>query len=48
MSEGAIVVACAKGRVGGPNSKEDYFKKYPRLEALEVRGERARALAVTL
>ena len=22
MSEGAIVVACAKGRGGGPNSKE--------------------------
>jgi len=48
MSEGAIVVACAKGRVGGPNSKEDYFKKYPRLEALEVPFSSARKMAASV
>merc|ERR1719199_760968 len=45
MSEGAIVVACAKGRVGGPNSAENYEKTYPRLEPLEVPFSSARKMA---
>merc|ERR1719199_906648 len=48
MSEGAIVVACAKGRVGGPNSKEDYFKKYPRIESLEIPFSSARKMAASV
>merc|ERR1719453_2596416 len=36
MSEGAIVVACAKGRIGGPCSAEDYNVKYQRMDTLEI------------
>jgi magnesium-transporting ATPase (P-type) len=45
MSEGAIVVACAKGRIGGPTSVEDYNMKYPRLEPLEIPFSSARKMA---
>jgi magnesium-transporting ATPase (P-type) len=45
MSEGAIVVACAKGRIGGPCSSEDYLAKYPRLDPQEIPFSSARKMA---
>jgi magnesium-transporting ATPase (P-type) len=48
MSEGAIVVACAKGRIGGPCSAEDYLMKYPRLDTLEIPFSSARKMAASV
>lgn len=48
MSEGAIVVACAKGRVGGPESAQDFYQLYPRNEMLEIPFSSSRKMAASV